>query len=181
MGVERVGPVSDVGGSFVALFQVQTVWATAGRTSDGCNTAQKQRWRTPVVQNLLATTHREQGEVKWPYFPLLNPSLQTQGIVAAVWVRIHLVWHWWLRFQEAIEISSWLNTQNTMDARMLTWETKCVKKSSFPPFLGKFWCWEESNHPSSIWSHQWDILKPPSCSLQFTSPRHSSWQVRWWQ
>lgn len=41
MGVERVGPVSDVGASFVALLQAQTVWATAGETSGGCKTSLK--------------------------------------------------------------------------------------------------------------------------------------------
>lgn len=39
--------------------------------------------------------------VKSPCFPLLNPSLQTQGIAGAVWMRIHLVGHCCLRFQQA--------------------------------------------------------------------------------
>lgn len=36
-----MGPLSDVGGSSVALLQVQTVWATAGERSAGCESSMK--------------------------------------------------------------------------------------------------------------------------------------------
>lgn len=39
--MERVGPVSNVGGSFAASLQVRTVWTTAGETNGGCKSSMK--------------------------------------------------------------------------------------------------------------------------------------------
>lgn len=173
-GCGEDGAVSDVGGSSVALLQVQT-----GQLQEkwvvGASPAGKQSWRT------CGAEPRGHQEVE---FPLLNPSLHSPGICSSSLDDNTFS----VALQLNISTSNW-NLQLAKHTKhdgcqSLRWETKCVKKSSFPPFLGRFWCWEKSqitlSAPEVISGTCCHLL---SFSFQLTSPRAQlpSKQARWWQ